>query len=243
MSVIAQTNIAQEAEQTLASVILNGDLSRLSPKEKVVYYNNFCQSLGLNPLTKPFEYMRLNGKETLYAKKDATEQLRKVNGISIEIKSREIIDDIYIVTASAKNSLGRTDESIGAVSIAGLKGEAKANAIMKAETKSKRRVTLSISGLGLLDENEVETIPNARIMPEESLSIIYEVKDSAHDPINSKELEILKEMIKESNTDEMDICNYLKIESIGEMRQSQLPAIMRMLNKKLDKMNKEETNE
>jgi hypothetical protein len=30
---------------------------------------------------------------------------------------------------------------------------------MKAETKAKRRVTLSICGLGLLDETEVETVP------------------------------------------------------------------------------------
>ena len=33
-----------------------------------------------------------------------------------------------------------------------------ANAIMKAETKAKRRVTLSICGLGMLDETELETI-------------------------------------------------------------------------------------
>ena len=30
---------------------------------------------------------------------------------------------------------------------------------MKAETKAKRRVTLSICGLGMLDETEVETVP------------------------------------------------------------------------------------
>jgi hypothetical protein len=36
------------------------------------------------------------------------------------------------------------------------------NALMKAVTKAKRRVTLSICGLGMLDETEVETIPSAR---------------------------------------------------------------------------------
>ena len=48
--------------------------------------------------------------------------------------------------------------STGAVPIAGLKGEEFANALMKAETKAKRRATLSICGLGVLDETEVETI-------------------------------------------------------------------------------------
>jgi hypothetical protein len=39
-----------------------------------------------------------------------------------------------------------------------LKGDALANALMKAETKAKRRVTLSIAGLGWLDETELETV-------------------------------------------------------------------------------------
>jgi hypothetical protein len=44
-----------------------------------------------------------------------------------------------------------------------LKGDALANALMKSETKAKRRVTLSIAGLGWLDETELETIPVAKI--------------------------------------------------------------------------------
>ena len=42
-----------------------------------------------------------------------------------------------------------------------LKGDALANALMKAETKAKRRVTLSIAGLGWLDETELDTIAQA----------------------------------------------------------------------------------
>ena len=48
------------------------------------------------------------------------------------------------------------------LSLAILKGEAKANAVMKAETKAKRRVTLSICGMGWVDESEIDSIPNAR---------------------------------------------------------------------------------
>jgi len=43
-----------------------------------------------------------------------------------------------------------------------LKGDALASALMKAETKAKRRVTLSIAGLGWLDETELATIPGVR---------------------------------------------------------------------------------
>ena len=70
-----------------------------------------------------------------------------------------------VFTAYVKDKNGKEDSDIGAVSLIGLKGEAYANAIMKAATKSKRRVTLSISGLGLLDESEVDSIPGAKIEP------------------------------------------------------------------------------
>ncbi len=145
--------------EIMESVIIKGDLSKLSPEERAQYYAQVCQSIGLNPLTKPFEYITLNGKLTLYARKDATDQLRNIKGVSVSIAGRERIDDVYLVTALARTPDGRTDESIGAVAIAGLKGDNLANAFMKAETKAKRRVTLSICGLGMLDETEIETIP------------------------------------------------------------------------------------
>lgn len=145
----------------IEQVVVQGDLSKLNPEQRVVYYKKVCESAGLNPFTRPFEYILLNGKLTLYAKKDCTEQLRKINGISIEGLDDKIIDDLYIVKARAKTKDGRTDESTGAVTIGNLRGDAKANAIMKAETKAKRRVTLSISGLGWVDESEIESIPSA----------------------------------------------------------------------------------
>ena len=146
----------------IEKVILAGDLKDLRPAERLAYYNRVCESLGLNPLTQPFAYLVLSGKMTLYARKDAAEQLRSVREIGLVIKSRELIDGMYVVTASARTPKGREDESTGVVDIANLKGEAKANAMMKAETKAKRRVTLSICGLGLMDETEVETVPGAR---------------------------------------------------------------------------------
>lgn len=135
-------------------VLLSGDLSTLTAPQKISYYNQVCHTLGLNPLTKPFEYMKLNGKEVLYATKGCAEQLRFVHKVSIKVVSREILEDLSIVTAEATDQTGRCDSAIGAVSIAGLKGEARANALMKAETKAKRRATLSICGLNMLDEDE-----------------------------------------------------------------------------------------
>ena len=148
---------------TVERVLLHGDLQKLTASQKVAYYAKVCESLGFNPLTRPFEYIVLNGKETLYAKREATEQLRKIHKVSLTIQSREVVEETYIVTARAALPDGRTDESIGAKSLSNLKGEARANAMMTAETKAKRRVTLSICGLGLLDETEVADLPPAAL--------------------------------------------------------------------------------
>ena len=155
MSNIQITNAIENA-------LIKGDLSSLTPDQRLSYCKSVCDSVGLNILTKPFEYIQLNGKLTLYATRAATDQLRAVHKVSIKITDRQKFDDIYVVTAQASNSEGRYDESTGAVNVSGLKGEALANAYLKAETKAKRRVTLSLCGLGLLDETEVETIPEAK---------------------------------------------------------------------------------
>jgi hypothetical protein len=144
--------------QVVEKVVLGGDLSELDAAQRAEYYSAVCRSLGLNPLTKPFEYLTLNGKLRLYALRDCADQLRRLHGISIYIANRERVSDIYVVTARAKDRQGREDESTGAVPLGNLKGDALANALMKAETKAKRRVTLSIAGLGWLDETELDTI-------------------------------------------------------------------------------------
>lgn len=146
----------------MEEVIAKGDLSKLSPDQRATYYAETCRSMGLNPLTKPFEYISLNGKLTLYATKTATDQLRTVKGVSVYKVDAETVGDLRIVHAYARDNAGREDMDIGVVNIKGLAGEALANAYMKALTKAKRRVTLSISGLGWLDESEVESVPSAR---------------------------------------------------------------------------------
>lgn len=151
----------EAAASIMERVMVVGDLAQLEPVERVSYYHAVCESVGLNPLTQPFEYIRLNGKLTLYARKGCTDQLRQIHKVSIGKMERETSEGVMIVTAHARTLDGREDTDVGAVTIAGLKGEALANAIMKAITKAKRRVTLSICGLGWLDETEIEAIPSA----------------------------------------------------------------------------------
>lgn len=157
---VANLNIITPAELAL----IKNDLSSLKPHERLDLYNKTCSSLGLNPLTSPFGYVEFRGgKLSFYALKNCTDQLRQIHNISIEITSKSKVDDLYVVCAKASHASGRVDEDMGAVSITNLKGEALANAMLKAITKAKRRVTLSICGLGMLDETEVESIQDASI--------------------------------------------------------------------------------
>lgn len=160
----AVTKPSDHAE-IMEQVIIKGDLSKLTPQERTSYYMKVCESIGLNPLTKPFEYILLNNKLQLYALKACTEQLRGIHGVSVTDLNESMHEGVFIVTAKVVNKDGRTDAAKGAVPTAGLKGEALANAMMKAETKAKRRATLSLCGLGWLDESEIESIPGAQVVP------------------------------------------------------------------------------
>lgn len=155
----------QDGGALLEQVVIQGDLAKLSATDRVAYYKRVCESLGLNPYTKPFDYITLNNRLTLYARKDATDQLRRQQKISIAKPDiRFEGDDWIIVTVEASNADGRTDSDVGVVSRKDMRGDF-GNALMKAVTKAKRRVTLSICGLGMLDETEVETIPDAKPGP------------------------------------------------------------------------------
>ena len=154
---------AAALSEALEKAITRNDFSQVGAEDRLLYLRTVCQSLGLNPLTMPLAYLTdRKGKVTLYVKKEGTDQLRKINNVTLEIVSHTVQQECYIVHVRASmlsphGGARRTDEEIGVVSLAGIDaGEARANAIMKAVTKAKRRVTLSICGLGWSDESEVE---------------------------------------------------------------------------------------
>ena len=198
--------------------LLSGDLSKLSSDQRATLVASVCRSVGLNPLTRPLEYITLNGRLTLYARKDCTDQLRSLHNVSIAIDSKEQIGDLYIVTVRAFLPSGRSDSEIGAVATAGLRGEALANAMMKAITKAKRRATLSICGLGFLDELETETIPGAQVwqepaqqaaaprqLPRTTDTTTGEVQDDGQLPPTAKMIATLRDMWQQLAADDPDL--------------------------------------
>lgn len=164
--VVKTNNDIEINEQLLEKVILQNDLAGMTSIEKVQHVKNVCLSLNLNPLTKPIQLHKFQGKEVMYMSKDGAEQLRKNHNVSISSLETDILrGDLYVVKAHAQLPNGRQDCSTAVVSIAGLKGDAIGNAMKKCETQSKRRVTLSICGLGMLSEEELENLPKETFSP------------------------------------------------------------------------------
>jgi hypothetical protein len=179
------------------AILQQGDMSKLSIQQRSQFIYKMAERLGLNPLTKPFDIINLNGKLTLYANRTASDQLRQIHNISTrvlysgplllcdpgeirpDISPKDIPrdDSVYqvIVLLQGRNdrdedketppSPPRSEMAVGCVGIAGLKGEALANAIMKCHTKALRRGTLSFAGLGFLDELEIESVKSMEATP------------------------------------------------------------------------------
>ncbi len=78
--------------KVIDSIVLRGDLSGLGPSERARFYVQMCEGLGLNPHAQPFAFLRLNGKEILYATRGATDQLAAMHRVT-----REIIDGPKVI--------------------------------------------------------------------------------------------------------------------------------------------------
>ncbi len=151
----------REIGARLEQVLIQGDLAPMTEPDRIAYVKALCKAVGVSILFRPFDFIKFQGKVQLYANRSCTDQLRKLHKISIKITNRERVDGLYVVTAQATMPAkggAKVDEAIGAINIKGLGGEALANALMKCETKAKRRVTLSIMGLGMLDEIEAKEV-------------------------------------------------------------------------------------
>jgi hypothetical protein len=121
--------------------------------------------LGLDPTTQPLAYLKLSGKEVLYVTRGATDRLAARHNLNREIIDGPKVIDLggtKLVIAVCKVTLpnGRYETATATVPLTD-----PANVLMKCETKAKRRATLAILGVGMLDESELDTIPASAMGP------------------------------------------------------------------------------
>lgn len=139
------------------ATITSGDYSRLDDAQRGDVVLALCRATGLNPLTKPFDFLKLQGKLILYANRNAGDQLAAQHRITRKIvRGPEIVDvggkKLVLCVCEASTPDGRTEHATATVDLADPCGLA--NVFMKAETKAKRRAALAVTGLSILDETE-----------------------------------------------------------------------------------------
>ncbi len=206
---LAPTGLTEEQVESL----LEMDVNNLLLPQRNQYLWWFAKRQGLDPLLKPFDLLTgQDGKLKIYANRSASDQLRKIYNINIEIVERGFLQigndftEVFTVRSRATMPDGRTDESLGAIPLRkSADPDTMANAVMKCETKAKRRVTLSICGLGLPDETEVESFGGRkgeplqeprRIFPQNvasypAASVAQPIVDSVTEHVNMKTGEIV----------------------------------------------------
>lgn len=130
---------------------LAGDLAKLSAEDRLKFYGALCDFTGLNPLSKPFDWIPFQGKLTLYPNKGCAEQLRKIHGITFDDNFvRTYEHGLLITTIRGQDKAGRRDFATAALPFDDrMTPDVRAIALMKCETKAKRRLTLSIVGLSM----------------------------------------------------------------------------------------------
>jgi hypothetical protein len=138
------------------------DISKLNEEQKKKYYEEVCAAVGLDPKLGLLEFIWLDSgdggrKLVLYALRGATDILRAHHGISITKLTKDVGDGYVSYMAEGTDKKGRTEIAVGASSTKNLSGKSLEIALMTAQTRSLRRLTLQFVGAGLLDESEVIT--------------------------------------------------------------------------------------
>lgn len=148
----------------------NGNLIKLSPVERKVYFLAMCDRYGLDPFSNPFDYMEQKKKVdgqytvvgiTLYPNKKAAEAFGQKYGLTCKIVEKTIEGSTAFVTVEVTNGR-RVVQEIGAVEINAF--ITKGDAIKKALTQARRRGILAFCGFST-DLEEDRAISPAAIDP------------------------------------------------------------------------------
>lgn len=164
---------AEDAAGALAHILGTGDLAKLSNEQRVAFYLDVCSSLGINPRTRPFDWIEFydpttKGKKlTLYPNQSCAAQLRRQHQISIRVMRREPVGELFVVEVEGTTPNGRTGTASKYVSVVDgqgqrLRGTQLANAYMKAETGAQRRLTFSM--VGMVSPPDIDELQRPRVV-------------------------------------------------------------------------------
>lgn len=166
-----------------------GDFSVLSNEERNVFVEHICETYNLDKSSVPVRFVTDNKSKKVipYLARTATDQLRMNLNISVIEQNVQFSPNgiACIVTVKVQDDKGRTDMDVGSVFLGNATGDDYAKQIMSCVTKAKRRATISLSGIGILDEAEIMSMTSEEVLSK------------------SKELELDFDLMSQSVNDEI----------------------------------------
>jgi hypothetical protein len=188
-----QLTMEMDASKAMSAYLRTGDLTSLPEPEKDKVLVKMCAHYGLDPIMRPFVMITLNGKQIWYPTKAATDQVAvkfKLTRELLEIKENVERGILECRVRIFQDANVRSETFVAAVSISEfvktnggqivtkiISGEAYANALMKVESKAKRRATLGWLGITdyyendgseITDKHMVNVTPMAELQIEET---------------------------------------------------------------------------
>jgi len=137
------------------------NLNNATNEQLDAYKDKVAGILNIDPMM--LDYIWIYDSESglrnqvLYAKRGAAEVMREQRKISITSLVSQEGNGWIMFTATGTIPSGRQEIAVGAAYVEGHKADKKAHAVMTAQTRAVRRLTLQFVGGGILDETEVQT--------------------------------------------------------------------------------------
>jgi hypothetical protein len=163
----------EQAEAALLHYLGTGDLSQLTGEQRKALYKRTCDSLGINSLTRPFEWVEFYDPETkgkklvLYPRAACADQLAYQHRIRVEVLEEKIVGTLFKVEMRGHLPNGRTETNVAYLDLTDrdgkpLRGQRLGNAYMKARTKAKRRLVFGM--VGMMAPPDVEDLQQVRVV-------------------------------------------------------------------------------
>lgn len=148
----------EDVSSALYHYLGTGDLSQLEPAQRAALYVDTCRSLGLNPRTRPFDWIEFYDPETkakkltFYPRSTCADQLKSAHRIRVETVEEKTVGTLYKVVVRGTMPDGRTEDNVAYVDLTDrdgniLRGQRYGDRLMKCHTKAKRRLILGMVGL------------------------------------------------------------------------------------------------
>jgi len=155
-----------DAEPAVMEQLIRGDVSSVPREALLRYIFLFCERVGISPLAVPFSLVKTQGGMRLVANRNFYDAVASKFSVSRECVAEGFFEGtkLYFTRYRATTPDGRATEDMALVDTAGLNGNDLANAIMKAHTKGRNRVTRAHLGFPFPDESEAETVPDASVV-------------------------------------------------------------------------------